>query len=151
MVMLAVESMEKSISENFWIAILTPCGIITRAICRTNGQSGILTYEVGAARLFCRILLDSYCVPRIPASRVQGLPSSMAIEVCNHVNDFALQGNMELRNGNDRRKANPFGTSGPWLTTGKMGGLVITDRRKSTGRRTTDRQQNQGFSASTGF
>lgn len=47
---------------------------------------------------------------------------------------------MDLRTGSDRRKANPFGTKGPWLTTGKMGGLVITDRRKTTGRRIADRQ-----------
>jgi hypothetical protein len=55
---------------------------------------------------------------------------------------------MDLRTGSDRRKANPFGKNGPWLTTGKMGGLVITDRRKSTGRRTTDNQQGQVLSTS---
>jgi hypothetical protein len=48
---------------------------------------------------------------------------------------------MNMRTGSDRRKVNPFGKNGPWLTTGKMGGLVFTDRRKSTGRRTTDNQQ----------
>jgi hypothetical protein len=47
---------------------------------------------------------------------------------------------MDMRTGSDRRKENPFGKNGPWLTTGKMGGLVITDRRKSTGRRMTDNQ-----------
>jgi len=62
---------------------------------------------------------------------------------------FARPGNMDMRTGTDRRKTNPFGKSGPWLTTGKMGGLVITDRRKSTGRRTTDSQQGAGLSTST--
>jgi hypothetical protein len=50
------------------------------------------------------------------------------------------QRNVDMRTGNDRRRANPFGTSGPWLTTGKMGGLVLTDRRKTIGRRATDTQ-----------
>jgi hypothetical protein len=60
---------------------------------------------------------------------------------------FVLRGKMELRNGKDRRKTNPFGANGPWLTTGKMGGLVFTDRRKSTGRRLTDSQRNPALSA----
>jgi hypothetical protein len=60
---------------------------------------------------------------------------------------FVVRGNMENRNGNDRRKANPFGANGPWLTTGKMGGLVFTDRRKSTGRRSADRQRNSILAA----
>lgn len=59
-------------------------------------------------------------------------------------------GNMDMRAGSDRRKENPFGRNGPWLTTGKMGGLVITNRRKSAGRRTTDNQQGQVLSTSAG-
>jgi len=47
---------------------------------------------------------------------------------------------MDLRTGNDRRKANPFGAHGPWLATGKMGGLIITERRMTLDRRTADRQ-----------
>lgn len=53
---------------------------------------------------------------------------------------FGLLGNMDNRTGNDRRKATPFGAHGPWLTTGKMGGLVFTDRRKATDRRVAHRQ-----------
>ena len=30
----------------------------------------------------------------------------------------------------DRRSAKPFGAKGPWLSQGKMGGLVYTERRK---------------------
>jgi hypothetical protein len=63
------------------------------------------------------------------------------------IRGFILRGKIELRNGNDRRKANPFGANGPWLTTGKMGGLVFTDRRKSAGRRSTDRQFSPAISA----
>jgi hypothetical protein len=48
---------------------------------------------------------------------------------------------MDMRTGYDRRKANPFGASGPWLTMGKMGGLVLTERRKTAGRRALDKQQ----------
>jgi len=51
---------------------------------------------------------------------------------------------MDLRSGNDRRKANPFGTKGPWLTVGKMGGLVFTERRKITDRRTANQQGDLG-------
>jgi hypothetical protein len=58
---------------------------------------------------------------------------------------IATQGNMDVRNGKDRRKTNPFGKIGPWLTTGKMGGLVFTDRRKTISRRAEDGQQDQGF------
>jgi hypothetical protein len=50
------------------------------------------------------------------------------------------QKKVDMRTGNDRRRANPFGTSGPWLTTGKMGGLVFTDRRKTMDRRVVDTQ-----------
>jgi hypothetical protein len=50
------------------------------------------------------------------------------------------QKKVDMRTGNDRRRANPFGTSGPWLTTGKMGGLVFTDRRKTADRRVVDTQ-----------
>ena len=50
------------------------------------------------------------------------------------------QRTMDMRTGNDRRRANPFGTNGPWLTTGKMGGLVLTDRRETIDRRATDTQ-----------
>jgi len=50
-------------------------------------------------------------------------------------------GNMDIRSGNDRRKASPFGVQGPWLTTGKMGGLVFTDRRKIPDRRTVDQHR----------
>jgi hypothetical protein len=46
---------------------------------------------------------------------------------------------MDMRSGYDRRKANPFGMNGPWLTTGKMGGLVLTERRKTIDRRATDK------------
>jgi len=42
---------------------------------------------------------------------------------------------MDNRTGKDRRKASPFGVRGPWLTKGKMGGLVLTDRRTLTDRR----------------
>ena len=58
---------------------------------------------------------------------------------------IAPQGNKDIRNGKDRRKKNPFGKIGPWLTTGKMGGLVFTDRRKTLSRRAEDGQQDQGF------
>ena len=54
---------------------------------------------------------------------------------------FALQVIMDNRTGNDRRKANPFGAHGPWLTTGKMGGLVFTDRRKTPDRRSSARPE----------
>jgi hypothetical protein len=54
---------------------------------------------------------------------------------------FALLGKMDNRTGTDRRKASPFGTHGPWLTTGKMGGLVFTDRRKARDRRIAHRQE----------
>ncbi len=37
---------------------------------------------------------------------------------------------MHIRSTEDRRKAMPFGSKGPWLTRGAMGGLVFTDRRK---------------------
>ena len=47
---------------------------------------------------------------------------------------------MDMRTGNDRRKANPFGAHGPWLATGKMGGLIVTERRKIADRRAADRQ-----------
>jgi hypothetical protein len=47
---------------------------------------------------------------------------------------------MDMRTGTDRRKTNPFGTDRPWLTTGKMGGLILTERRKTMGRRATDKQ-----------
>ena len=50
------------------------------------------------------------------------------------------QGIIEMRAGNDRRKANPFGVNGPWLTTGKMGGLILTERRKID-RRAADKLQ----------
>jgi hypothetical protein len=43
--------------------------------------------------------------------------------------------NMDNRTGNDRRKATPFGERGPWLTKGKMGGLIFTERRTLTDRR----------------
>jgi hypothetical protein len=46
---------------------------------------------------------------------------------------------MDMRSGNDRRKANPFGADGPWLATGKMGGLIVTERRKIADRRAADR------------
>jgi len=58
---------------------------------------------------------------------------------------IAPQGNMDIRNGKDRRKTNPFGKIGPWLTTGKMGGLVLTDRRKTISRRAEDGRQDQDF------
>ncbi len=38
---------------------------------------------------------------------------------------------MDVRIAGDRRNAKPFGMNGPWLATGKMGGLVFTDRRKA--------------------
>jgi len=60
------------------------------------------------------------------------------MQICDFV---ARQRNMDMRTGNDRRKANPFGTNGPWLTMGKMGGLVLTERRKTMDRRATDKQQ----------
>ena len=44
---------------------------------------------------------------------------------------------MHIRSTEDRRKAIPFGTKGPWLTRGAMGGLVFTERRKGA-RRTSD-------------
>lgn len=47
---------------------------------------------------------------------------------------------IDLRVGGDRRQARPFGTNGPWLSQGKMGGLIITNRRKSV-RRATDKQE----------
>jgi len=47
---------------------------------------------------------------------------------------------MDMRTGNDRRKANPFGAHGPWLTMGKMGGLIVTERRKNADRRVAERQ-----------
>jgi len=47
---------------------------------------------------------------------------------------------MDMRTGNDRRKANPFGAHKPWLATGKMGGLIVTERRKIADRRAADRQ-----------
>ncbi len=56
---------------------------------------------------------------------------------------------MNLRNGTDRRKANPFGTKGPWLTIGKMGGLVLTERRKVL-RRMVDKPQEQALSEAMG-
>ena len=37
----------------------------------------------------------------------------------------------------DRRNSRLTGTPGPWFTTGKMGGLIFTDRRKIV-RRTVD-------------
>lgn len=43
-----------------------------------------------------------------------------------------------IRLGVDRRNARPFGEIGPWLSKGKMGGLVFTDRRKAH-RRSTDK------------
>ncbi len=58
---------------------------------------------------------------------------------------IATQGKMDVRNGKDRRKAHPFGKIGPWLTTGKMGGLVFTDRRTTLSRRAEDGQQDQDF------
>jgi hypothetical protein len=48
---------------------------------------------------------------------------------------------MENRNGKDRRKAKPFGVLGPWLSTGKMGGLIFTERRTMTDRRIAARQR----------
>ncbi|HEY4696885.1 MAG TPA: hypothetical protein VIH29_02600 [Gallionella sp.] len=45
--------------------------------------------------------------------------------------------NMDIRIAGDRRNARPFGAIGPWLTTGKMGGLVFTERRRAD-RRSTD-------------
>jgi len=48
------------------------------------------------------------------------------------------RGSIDLRVEGDRRKAGPFGIPGPWLTTGKMGGLIFTDRRKAL-RRAADR------------
>ena len=53
---------------------------------------------------------------------------------------------MNLRTETDRRKASPFGTNGPWLTMGKMGGLVLTERRKTIRRRASDKQQERGVS-----
>ena len=47
---------------------------------------------------------------------------------------------MNHRLGTDRRNTSPFGTQGPWLTTGKMGGMVFTDRRKAA-RRGADTQE----------
>jgi len=46
-----------------------------------------------------------------------------------------LDKNMDNRSGHDRRKARPFGERGPWLTKGKMGGLIFTERRTFTDRR----------------
>jgi len=45
----------------------------------------------------------------------------------------------DLRVEGDRRHARPFGTQGPWLVKGKMGGLIFTDRRKAD-RRAADKQ-----------
>lgn len=47
---------------------------------------------------------------------------------------------MEIRNVEDRRTGNPFGTKAPWLTKGVMGGMVFTDRRKATDRRVVNTQ-----------
>jgi hypothetical protein len=41
----------------------------------------------------------------------------------------------------DRRNSRLAGTPGPWFTTGKMGGLIITDRRKII-RRMVDKLKN---------
>jgi hypothetical protein len=51
---------------------------------------------------------------------------------------LTLKGNMYIRSADDRRNAKPFGKKGPWLTRGKMGGLIFTDRRKGE-RRSSDR------------
>jgi hypothetical protein len=40
----------------------------------------------------------------------------------------------------DRRKPSPFGNEGPWLSFGKMGGLIITDRRIVADRRVERRE-----------
>ena len=45
----------------------------------------------------------------------------------------------DLRVEDDRRNARPFGTRGPWLDRGKMGGLIFTDRRRNE-RRAEDKQ-----------
>ena len=62
----------------------------------------------------------------------------IAIDQYEHAGFFMLKGNMDIRTAGERRNARPFGTSGPWLTTGKMGGLVFTERRKSD-RRSADK------------
>lgn len=59
-----------------------------------------------------------------------GASFRIKIELCAHAGFFTLKGNMDIRTAGERRSAKPFGTSGPWLTTGKMGGLVFTERRK---------------------
>jgi hypothetical protein len=56
---------------------------------------------------------------------------------------------MNMRSGSDHRTVNPFGKNGLRLTAGKVGRLVITDRRKTTGRRMTDNQQGRELSTST--
>lgn len=45
-----------------------------------------------------------------------------------------LKVTVNLRDVGDRRSAKPFGTKGPWLTRGKLGGLVYTERRKANRR-----------------
>jgi hypothetical protein len=60
------------------------------------------------------------------------------MQICESVEPQRI---MDMRTGNDRRKANPFGSNGPWLTTGKMGGLILTERRKNIDRRVAEKQQ----------
>ncbi len=55
----------------------------------------------------------------------------------NYMDELCLDVNLRVRG--DRRKSHPFGAHGPWLTTGKMGGLIVTDRRKAD-RRAADKQ-----------
>jgi hypothetical protein len=42
---------------------------------------------------------------------------------------------MNVRLKKDRRNSSPFGSEGPWLSFGKMGGLILTNRRTTADRR----------------
>ena len=46
------------------------------------------------------------------------------------VNFFRAMPHRILRIKDRRQSVNPFGAQGPWLTVGKMGGLILTERRK---------------------
>lgn len=48
---------------------------------------------------------------------------------------------MNTRIESDRRNASVFGSQGPWLAMGKMGGLIFTDRRKFDRRATASNVQ----------
>ncbi|TCV86644.1 hypothetical protein EDC63_1065 [Sulfurirhabdus autotrophica] len=49
---------------------------------------------------------------------------------------------MDIRLNKERRTGLPFGNKPPWLARGVMGGLIFSDRRKTSDRRTVNNRKN---------